>query len=62
MKPIVHYDKTKPLIFDLDFAWLTPLDHYVPNLNGREVNTSRIVTYNEDSGQLVTQNTIYLPK
>lgn len=61
-KPIVHYDYHKPLTFDLDFAWLTPLDHPDTRNNNKEVNTSRIVSYDEITGVLETKNSIYKPK
>lgn len=62
MKPIVHYDYHKPLTFEWNFAYLTPLDHPNTRLNGIEVNTSAIVSYDEVTGIIETMNSIYVPK
>ena len=60
-KPIVHYDRHKPLTFEWSFAYLTPLDHPRTHLNGKEQNTSDVLSYDEVTGRLETLNTIYIP-
>ena len=61
MKPIVHYDKDKPVTFEWSWAYLIPLDHPNERCNNIEVNTSEVISYDEDSGRLETVNTVYIP-
>ena len=60
-KPVVHYDKTKPLTFEWNFAYLTPLDHPKASNNNIEVITSAIVMYDKATGVIETTNSIYNP-
>lgn len=63
MKPIVHY---KGLAFHIAVgrsATVFPVDHYNQELvsNTTFVHTSRVVSYDQKTGEFETQNTRYVP-
>jgi hypothetical protein len=61
-KKVVHY-VGKPVVQENGHALVCPVDHpdseSVSNMN--VARTSRVVHYDEKSGRLETQNTIYIP-
>lgn len=59
MKPIVHYIAGSLVFIGLDcVAWLHAVDH--PRLgNCEDTRTSRVVSYDADTGRLETLNTVY---
>lgn len=64
-KPIVHY--RGHAIKAEERARLTPLDHnhHIPEqriTNGFPVTTSRVLSWDKDTGRIETMNTIYLPE
>jgi hypothetical protein len=63
-KKIVHYDKKKGVSPIMNRMILFPIDH--PDnervSNTQEAVTSTVVSWDEESGRIETQNTIYLPK
>jgi len=67
MKPTVHYDATKFVAITLGgSAFVHPVDH--PNhivghavSNTKIVKTSKVVFYNETTGEFETLNTLYKP-
>lgn len=65
-KPIVHYSWLRGAHVGYP-AHLTPIDH--PNhieghdvSNTRMVSTSKVIAYDEITGRIETQNTIYMPE
>ena len=65
-KPIVHY-KSPAIKNGIDRALLYPVDH--PNhldghniSNNKQVLTSKIISWDEITGRIETQNTIYIPE
>ena len=61
-KPVVHYRELcfPPVIGES--AALYPVDHPSPYVsNTRVATTSAVVSYDEATGELETENTIYMP-
>ena len=60
-KKVVHYMDVPTIVGNV--AYLTPIDH--PDglnvTNTQLVRTSRIVSRNDTTGRIETQNTIYMP-
>lgn len=68
-KPIVHYrgEAVRVPCYDADSARLYPVDHrnHVPGQsvsNTKAVYTSGIVSWDEATGRIETQNTVYMPQ
>lgn len=64
-KPTVHYRGEAHVV--LNRAWLVPIDH--PNhleghdvINTTTIRTSTIVSHDQETGRIETQNTIYVPE
>jgi len=61
LKPVVHYDKTRPVYIKLgSLASVYALDH--PRLGEQDVYTSTVIRYDEATGVFETRNTVYFPK
>lgn len=60
-KKVVHYIDVPTIVGNV--AYLTPIDHpdFENVSNTKLVRTSRIVSHNEGTGRIETQNTIYVP-
>ena len=62
-KKIVHYDLEQGAIVFEYGAILNPVDH--PDSanvsNTKEVFTSKVLSYDPESGRIETENTIYIP-
>jgi hypothetical protein len=63
-KKIVHYDRNKEIFIQVGYsAFVTPIDH--PDSehvsNHRTAQTSRVVSYDEATGEFETTNTLYKP-
>lgn len=61
-KPIVRYVE---LVEEPEIggqAVLVPADHPRSELNWKDVWTSRVESYDQDTGRIETLNTIYLPE
>ena len=60
-KKVVHYKNTPIIVNGHAFLW--PVDHPDGDnvSNTKQVRTSLIVSYDKVSGEIETQNTVYLP-
>jgi len=60
-KKVVHYIDVPTIVGNV--AYLTPIDHpdHENVSNTKLVRTSHIVSHNEATGRIETQNTIYVP-
>lgn len=64
-KPTVHY-QTLLFVKVGSFALLYPVDHpnHLPEhkvSNNQEVTTSKVLSYDDQTGRIETLNTIYVP-
>lgn len=60
VKPVVHY-KDGTYIVEGQRAEVVPVDHPDFRLNGTVCWTSRVVKYDQATGNFETKNTIYRP-
>ena len=60
----VHYDPSKPTFIKVGKpAAVYPLDHPSPFVSNMTVaHTTRVTSYNPETGVFVTRNTKYVPK
>lgn len=58
MKKIVHYIG-EAVVIEGGHAYLTPQDHPNERLNGKVCSTSRVISYDKESGVIETSNSIY---
>jgi hypothetical protein len=62
-KPVVRYRGTARPLMVSGTAWLQPIDHpsaYISNT--KMVMTTKVLSWDEVTGRIETQNTIYLPE
>jgi len=60
VKPTVRYEKLYAAVVGHRGS-LIPVDHPRGHLNGDWVNTSRVLSYDEETGRIETLNTVYVP-
>jgi hypothetical protein len=63
-KKIVHYDRNKEVFIQVGHsAFVTPIDHPDSErvTNTYTAQTSRVVNYDEATGEFETMNTLYKP-
>lgn len=63
-KPVVHYDPNKYVNVQVGHsAFVTPFDHPGEDVsNTKTVITSPVRSYNKETGEFETLNTIYKPR
>lgn len=64
-KPIVHYKRSSDNYHYIKVgqsALVVPVDHPSPNVSNEDiVHTSTVISYDEQTGEFETKNTIYKP-